>query len=279
MIALLSIQTPIVIMHGFMDHKDTLLHLKHKIENAFPDRKVINCEVGNGQISSIVTPINQQVSELRTCIMDDEDTKNGFYAIGHSQGSYLFRQYIELHQHDSPPVIKYFSLAGPLGGQFCGRKSKCFHVSFPWFINNYIENHVYKDSWQNGIGASNYWRDPYQLEVYQERSTSLAILDNIREYSQQRKENFMSVAQIVLFGGPNDGIITPWQSTFFGVFKENKDKDVVEYQDRPEYKEDTFGLRSMVEQGRIEFVQTDLDHLSYVLNNNFIENILIPRLK
>ena len=38
----------------------------------------------------------------------------------------------------------------------------------------------------------------------------LPILDNLKEFNITLKKNFMSVDKIVLFGGPNDGVISPW---------------------------------------------------------------------
>lgn len=75
---------------------------------------------------------------------------------------------------------------------------------------------AYNDFMQNNVGSSNYWRDPYHEDIYLNRAADLPLLDNLRDYDEQRKLNFLSVDQYVLFGSPNDGVISPWKSAFFG---------------------------------------------------------------
>lgn len=38
----------------------------------------------------------------------------------------------------------------------------------------------------------------------------------------------MSVDYHVLFGGPNDGAISPWISTFYGTWANNTDSEIID---------------------------------------------------
>ena len=61
------------------------------------------------------------------------------------------------------------------------------------------------------------------------------MLDNQRDYDEQRKQNILGLDKMILFGSPNDGIISPWQSAWFGVWQEGGDSEVVEMEDRDIY--------------------------------------------
>ncbi len=52
--------------------------------------------------------------------------------------------------------------------------------------------------------------DPYQRKLYQEYSSFLYPLNHPSDSSH--KTNFERIEQLVLIGGPDDGVITPWQS-------------------------------------------------------------------
>ncbi|KAF3839507.1 hypothetical protein F7725_018224, partial [Dissostichus mawsoni] len=36
------------------------------------------------------------------------------------------------------------------------------------------------------------------------------------------RENFLRIKKLVLIGGPDDGVITPWQSSHFGFYDSNE---------------------------------------------------------
>ena len=100
------------------------------------------------------------------------------------------------------------------------------------------------------------------MRQYEEMCDMLPELDNVRETENSAlyKKNFQSVDKFVLFGSDADGAISPWQSAWFGVWKENTDSEVVNMEDRPEYKQDLFGLKTMNEAGRIELINSHIDH-------------------
>lgn len=74
----------------------------------------------------------------------------------------------------------------------------------------------------------------------------------------------MSVDRYVLFGSPNDGVITPWKSAFFGQYGKD-DTEMLDFWERPDYEADNFGLKTMHEQGRIKLVETPFGHVEYLM--------------
>ncbi|KAH0572368.1 Palmitoyl-protein thioesterase [Spironucleus salmonicida] len=279
MLAFILAQYPIVLIHGFDSHHQNMEFMKGIIEREISGVIVINCEIGRGKIDSIFMDLQQQIKLLSECISEYPVTLNGYIGVGHSQGGYLMRALLEDYNHRISPMVRFISLAGPQGGFFCGIQSKCKGNYLPYYIEKLVQIAEYTNLVQTHLGPSQYWRNPYKLEIYTEKAKSQPLIDNIKDYDEQRKVNFMSVDKIVLFGGPQDETIQPWQSTFFGVWKQGSDSEVQLYHEREEYLKDTFGLRSMVEQDRVVFEVTNLEHGDYKYNENFIVDRLMPHLR
>ncbi|KAG7382685.1 holo-[acyl-carrier-protein] synthase [Phytophthora pseudosyringae] len=105
----------------------------------------------------------------------------------------------------------------------------------------------------------------------------LSVLNNVNPclpgddqciYDQRRrKANFLKLESAYFFTSPEDGTITPWQSSHFGRYSEVnsvaeietnfKDLTVVDMKDTLEYTSDTFGLRTLDERGGLFLVTAD----------------------
>ena len=64
--------------------------------------------------------------------------------------------------------------------------------------------------------VANYWNDPHHQNGYLKSSKYLPYIDNVipSANSSTFKDNFIRLKQLVLIGGPDDGVITPWQSRY-----------------------------------------------------------------
>ena len=80
-------------------------------------------------------------------------------------------------------MIRFISLGGPVGGFFCGVKSKCNILRLPDFINEIVSELVYTDFIQDLIAATGYWRDPYNVSGYLIGARSMPFLDNEVEFN------------------------------------------------------------------------------------------------
>ncbi|RLN50745.1 hypothetical protein BBP00_00010034, partial [Phytophthora kernoviae] len=79
----------------------------------------------------------------------------------------------------------------------------------------------------------------------------------------RRKNNFLKLKEAHFFASPEDGAVVPWQSSHFGQYSEANSLEeiefgyehftVVEMCDTVEYREDTFGLRTLDERGALSF--------------------------
>lgn len=107
---------------------------------------------------------------------------------------------------------RLITLASPLGGFFCGISSKCNGVGIPDFIMNMAAELIYSDFIQNLVGPTGYWRDPYNLKIYQKECLMLPDIDNIRNYDEQRQVNYLSIEKHVTFSSAICSTIQPWES-------------------------------------------------------------------
>ncbi|RLN02981.1 hypothetical protein BBO99_00008007 [Phytophthora kernoviae] len=79
----------------------------------------------------------------------------------------------------------------------------------------------------------------------------------------RRKNNFLRIKEAHLFASPEDGVGAPWQMGQFGHYSDVEtleeietkfeDLSIIEMHDTVEYKEDTFGLRTLDERGGVFF--------------------------
>lgn len=154
--------------------------------------------------------------------------------LGYSQGGLLARAILEVFEHLN--VKKFISLSSPQAGQY---GSKCLmnenksnqivilfnkknnflipaaflHLIFPDLAAKTAYTLFYSYAGQH-TSVGNYWNDPYQQSLYYNFSSFLPYINNeIKTYNSSRfRGNLLGVDEVVLIGGPNDGVITPWES-------------------------------------------------------------------
>ena len=152
----------------------------------------------------------------------------------------------------------------------------------PWRVVNATRDTVWRLCYNHGQGFQavsicDYWKDPTKYESYLNASESLPYLNNeIHTYSSQRyKQNFESLKRLVLIGGPDDEVIIPWQSAHYGYYDSNL--NIVLMKNQSLYKDNTFGLRTLDEAGRISMcTYSDVYHTHWIRNYTVYENCIKP---
>uniref|UniRef100_A0A8C1S2Y9 palmitoyl-CoA hydrolase n=1 Tax=Cyprinus carpio TaxID=7962 RepID=A0A8C1S2Y9_CYPCA len=100
------------------------------------------------------------------------------------------------------------------------------------------------------VGQYQLCRDnPHHRDMYINSSDYLALLNNEKANpnSTAWKKNFLRIKKLVLIGGADDGVITPWQSSQFGFYDENE--TVVEMKNQKVFLMDFFGLKTLYARG------------------------------
>lgn len=156
----------------------------------------------------------------------------GVHLLGYSQGGLLARAILETHADHN--VKKFISLSSPQAGQF---GSKCrdyfisqsdsalkftfyfsisaafLHLIFPDLASKTAYNLFYSYVGQH-TSVGNYWNDPHQQHLYYNFSSFLPYINNELRTSNSSsfRKNLLKLDEMILIGGPNDGVITPWES-------------------------------------------------------------------
>lgn len=197
----------------------------------------------------------------------------GVHILGYSQGGLLARSLIQLFKNHN--VKRLISLSSPQAGQF---GDAFLHLIFPsLFARNAYELFYSRIGQKTSVG--NYWNDPNQRQLYLRYSNFLPYVNNevLSTNSSQFRDNLLKLEQIVLIGGPDDDVITPWQSAHFGFYDTNF--TVVPMRDRRIYQEDAIGLRTLDESGKLKIVTVpNVKHIDWHLNRTLIEEVVVPHL-
>jgi palmitoyl-protein thioesterase len=156
-------------------------------------------------------------------------------------GALICRALLELMEDHN--VHTFISLSGPQAGQY--GDTDYLKFLFPKYTKETFYEIFYTVNGQM-LSVANYWKDPNHLDLFEKYCTFLTSLNNA---SPAHKRNFLRIQQAVFIGGPDDGVVTPWQSSHFGFYGENG--SVVEFQHQPVFTEDTFGLRTLYEAGNV----------------------------
>lgn len=263
-----SYNIPIVLMHGVNSDASSLNYLQNLIQENFPNKFVLNVEIGDGRMTSIFTQMFDQVELFNQQIQQYPQLSNGFHLIGFSQGTLITRGYIQLY--NKPPVINYISLAGPQAGQF-GTP----YINIPT-LDNLLSEIDYITPIQNYLAPGQYWKNPKLLDLYREKSIYLAVINNERNYNQTLYDNFVSINKLILVYSTNDKVIHPPQSGWFAFYDEKM--NIQSFNQSEIYQQDLFGLKKLDLDNKIVFYQTKFEHTDHAkeIAKEFIINSIVP---
>jgi len=232
-----SSTVPIAVLHGIASSAKQMVPFCDWLELAFK-RPVYNLEIGNGEKTSLYTPMREQLTMVCAQIYAMEDLRNGFDFIGMSQGGLLARGYVE--QCNGFPVRNLITLVSPHGGVYLPLEG--FHPYGP-----FIQAHV---------SFSNYWRDPTALADYQHTYLANLNNENLTENSTKNKAQMESLANFVLVWSPNDDILAPPESGKFSTF--DATLRVIPVQDTVIYA--ALGLKQLDQLARFHTFETNCSH-------------------
>lgn len=178
-------------------------------------------------------------------------------------------------------VETFVALSSPLNGQF--GETSFIRDLFPHIPDKYaLWRFFYRLAGQS-VSVGNYWRDPYHMNEYGRYSDYLARL-NGESYKNATidpdwKVNFTKLKQLVTIGGPDDGIIEPWQSAHFRGYRDSDDSVMESFDQFKFYKDDVFGLKTLNEQNRWKrIVKSGIRHSQWVRNKEVILDLILPYL-
>ncbi|KRT83616.1 hydrolase [Oryctes borbonicus] len=197
----------------------------------------------------------------------------GIHLLGYSQGALIARVIVQAF-----PTLKIrnlISLSGPQAGQY---GTAFLHIIFPELALKTAYELFYSYVGQH-TSVGNYWNDPYHQDLFYKYSQFLPYINNalLSNRSEEFKEGLANLNKLVLIGGPDDNVITPWESSQFGYYNENV--TVINMRDRDIYTNDLIGLKTLDKQKKLDVITVSgIDHFSWHKNVTVVDEYILPYL-
>lgn len=255
-------------MHGILSNAKEADFFTEAVEKVHPGTKLTSVNAFNSAHS--LTQMWEQVKNISQIVKPIMDSSpDGVHLICYSQGGLICRGLLSLMEHN---VDTFIALSSPLAGQYGDTDY------LKYFFPNYLKENIYKYFYtKNGQhwSVANYWRDPHHTDLYKEHSAYLYGLDSGKNTSY--KDNFLRLQKLVFIGGPDDGVITPWQSSHFG-FYDDKD-EIVEMRNQQYYLNDAFGLKTLDQRGALTTnIIRGVKHTHWYRNQTVFDQYILPYL-
>jgi len=265
-----STYRPAVIAHGMGDAGTNagMKSLCKTVSDKYPGAFVLCSTTANGA-KSISTPYEKQLEEFQAEIAQYPELKNGFNAVGLSQGNFLVEAYIALV--NDPPVHNFASICGPLEGIGTCPKNLAFDAICPiWKLDPYGAN----------LAFSSYWKGTKDKAKYLAKSRLLAdVLNEKEEKNATVKANWLKLNSITQIEGTKDTMLVPRETEQFGMWDwgtSGKNAPVVSMRDSEGYQGDWVGLKTLDQQGKLKNMTFDGEHLQF--SNEFWHDNVLPLL-
>ncbi|XP_062278248.1 lysosomal thioesterase PPT2-A-like [Scomber scombrus] len=252
---------PVVIVHGLFDGPKQFINLSTYITTEHPGTEVKVIDMYDSIFS--VQRLWKQVREFRKAINPImEKAPGGIHLLCFSQGGLICRALLSTTPNHN--VHSFISLSSPQAGQY-GDTDNLNRV-FPGYLKKTIFFFCYNIVGQIA-SICDYWNDPHHRSSYLQGNTFLPLLNGEKPHDEMKswRENFLRIKKLVLIGGPDDGVITPWESSHFGFYDSNE--TVVQMRNQEFYKNDTFGLKMLSDRGDVSVcVHSGVKHVQWHSN-------------
>ncbi|RVE63275.1 hypothetical protein OJAV_G00163850 [Oryzias javanicus] len=200
-----------------------------------------------------------------------EKSPEGVHLLCYSQGGLICRGVLSKLQNHN--VHNFIVLSSPLAGQY--GVPDMMHEYIPVSGRELVYLVCYKWFAQRHISICNYWNDPHRRVKYLKNNNFLPLLNGEKAHSQMAawKKNFLRIKKLVLIGGPDDDVITPWQSSQFGFY--NRNETIIEMRKQTFYKKNTFGLKTLDTRGDLSVcTQSGVKHVEWHSNQEVFEKCI-----
>jgi palmitoyl-protein thioesterase len=274
LIVISSCSYTVAIFHGISDFcKRSGMENLEKIFSSQLNHSYTKCLETGGSSLDWFTSFESQAEKGCETIKADKNFHGEFSVVGISQGSLLARYIIE--KCDMPGKVKrYVSIGGPQMG--VAKLPHCESGLICNTVNKLIGKAVYSDLVQKHIGPSGYFKTNQDMETYLKYSTFLADLNNERsEKNESYKNRFLELEKVLLIKFTEDTMVIPRETSHFRFY--NQENKIEELETTQFYKDDFIGVRQLVEENKIQFLDLEGEHLNFTQED--ITKFMIPILQ
>jgi palmitoyl-protein thioesterase len=146
------------------------------------------------------------------------------------------------------------------------------------YIRQVLNYAAYAGWLQRSLVQASYWHDPLNEDVYKQKSSFLADINNELKRNNKYIQRLQSLNKFVMIKFVNDTIVVPTETSHFGFYKSGSDKETITMEETELYIKDKLGLKKMKEEGKLEFKSIEGNHMQ-ITSKYFIEEVVRPYLK
>jgi len=262
---------PTVIWHGMGDRGDSsgmrrIADMVRSTTGNYVTSLIIGANGNEDRRNGFLMPVFDQIEFVCDKIKNDPELKDGYHALGFSQGAQFFRGVKQ--RCPSPPMINFVSVHGQHHGVygFPGCDVEGFLPEVCDTLRQLLDL-AYVPEIQSKLVQAQYWHDPIHSDVHRRNSQYIGPINNeVREgvaINQEYKKNLQTLNKFVMVKGLKDTTVLPRDTSWFEFYADGDDRTVVPLRESRIYKEDLLGLRQMDEDGKLEFLTTPGNHMSF----------------
>jgi len=232
---------------------------------------MIGASPNEDTLNGFFLPVEKQIAMVCKKISEDEKLQNGFNGMGFSQGGQFMRAIAEVCPQGMKKLISF-------GGQHQGIYGLPSCPGENHVICDYIRrmlNYGAYEHWiQSRLVQAQYWHDPLDEDTYEKYSLFLSGINNAKKVKNETyKDNFTKLQKLVLVKFDQDSVVDPRGTEWFGYYKPGQGKVMIPYNETNLYTEDWIGLRKLDNEGKVDFLSVEGDHLRFT-DEFFIHNII-----
>jgi len=213
--------------------------------------------------------MNENVDVFAAAVLKDPKLANGFNCVAFSQGNSICRGYIQKYNGvgSYPVVSNWLSVHGTVSGVAgfpnCNPDGLLGIVCKP--IAKLCGDLAYTSFTQGFLFQVDYFRDPYRVhtDAYKQHSQIGEWNGEGMAVNATYKENFIKTKKFIMIKAERDSMVYPNEGEHWGHFADGSLSTVVSMKDTEWYKQDTFGLKTADEAGKIVFDSTPGNHLQF----------------
>uniref|UniRef100_H3GF99 Piwi domain-containing protein n=1 Tax=Phytophthora ramorum TaxID=164328 RepID=H3GF99_PHYRM len=280
---------PVFFFHGLTASSKDGCNIKAKVLAEGRAFVALTFAEGEDSLGGIKDQIPMAIAEIRRVVASDVRFADGYVFMGHSMGGLIARAVVE--EMDDHKVKTLVTLAAPHLGLFYGpqeadvtpAKHLPAGIGELMLSPSVFDFKAYSEKEYRGKMQQDFARLSLDTDVQASNAfVNLAWIPPIylnavpsSKDNQRRKNNFLKLKEVHAFASPNDGVAAPWQTGVFGHYSEVSSLEeieasfeglaMVDMKQTVEYKEDSYGLRTLDERGAVfRHVVPDVPHTGWL---------------
>eukprot|EP00605_Chrysophyceae_sp_TOSAG23-4_P000772 GSChrysophyteH1.ASY1.ANO1.861.1 assembled CDS len=224
-------------------------------------------------LNGFILNMDASVEVVARAIKADAKLADGFNCIGLSQGNNLCRGYIQAFNGvDGHPVAQtHISIHGPVVGvaslPSCELDGKTGDLCKK--VSALLGDFAYIGRVQDFLFQADYFRQVQDTNstAYRKNSQMAAWNNEGLHENSSIRENFAKTKRFAMIKANADTVVVPREGEWFGAY--DADYNLLPMEDTAWYKQDSFGLRSAHEAGKLLFNSTEGNHLDFTTEQLF----------